>query len=126
MESRQLYRPVGLYELRLIQESGYRNFPPRLSHQPFFYPVLNYDYALQIARDWNTTDEASGFMGAITTFDVNGEYLAQFETQVVGASHHQELWIPSENLDEFNRNIVGAIRILTAYYGEKFSSEKAW
>lgn len=30
-----------------------RAFPPRLSSQPFFYPVANFDYAAQIARDWN-------------------------------------------------------------------------
>jgi hypothetical protein len=41
----QLYRPVGQVELDLIAESGYRRFPPRLSHQPIFYPVLSIEYA---------------------------------------------------------------------------------
>jgi hypothetical protein len=47
-----LYRPVGQEELNLIKSSGYREFPPRLPHQPIFYPVLNEEYATQIARDW--------------------------------------------------------------------------
>src|SRR5919107_458454 len=34
-----LWRPVGQRELELIAESGYRAFPPRLPHQPIFYPV---------------------------------------------------------------------------------------
>jgi hypothetical protein len=46
-------RPVGPEELRLIAASGYREFPPRLPEQPIFYPVMNEEYATQIARDWN-------------------------------------------------------------------------
>jgi hypothetical protein len=49
-----LYRPVGRKELELIRASEFRFFPPRLASQPFFYPVLNEEYAVQIARDWNT------------------------------------------------------------------------
>lgn len=44
--------------------------PPRLEHQPIFYPVTNEEYAIQIARDWNTGDEASGFVGYVTRFEV--------------------------------------------------------
>lgn len=46
-----LYRPVGLKELQLIIDSGYKKFPPRLSWQPIFYPVLNQAYAEQIALE---------------------------------------------------------------------------
>src|SRR5215510_6595314 len=60
-----LFRPVGLNELSLIWDSGMREFPPRLPHQPIFYPVANRDYATQIARDWNTKD--SSFAGYVTT-----------------------------------------------------------
>jgi len=38
-ETTTLYRPVGQEELNLIQSSGYREFPPRLPHQPIFYAV---------------------------------------------------------------------------------------
>ncbi len=126
MELRQLYRPVGLFELRLIREANYRAFPPRLPHQPFFYPVLNYDYAAQIARDWNTTDANSGYMGAMTAFEVEADYLAQFAEQIVGAAVHRELWIPADRLAEFNQHIVGAIRVVAAFYGDQFSGAKEW
>ena len=49
-----LFRPVGPIELDLIRANEYRAFPPRLPGQPIFYPVLNEEYATQIARDWNT------------------------------------------------------------------------
>jgi hypothetical protein len=50
-ETITLYRPVGQKELDLIAQSGYRAFPPRLSGQPIFYPVLNEEYAREIACD---------------------------------------------------------------------------
>jgi len=40
------------------------------------------------------------------------EYISQFPVQTVGASYHQELWIPSEELSEFNRHIIGKIEIV--------------
>jgi hypothetical protein len=126
MSGHELFRPVGLYELRLIRESGYRAFPPRLSHQPIFYPVLDVDYAIQIARDWNTKDPNSGYMGVVTAFGVDEDYLARFAVQVVGTSKHRELWIPAESLDEFNRHLVGQIRIIAAFYGALYADERDW
>ncbi len=55
-ETVTLYRPVGEKELVLIKESGYQEFPPRLPEQPIFYPVLNQEYAIEIARDWNAVN----------------------------------------------------------------------
>ncbi|MBX9948531.1 MAG: hypothetical protein K2Y39_05180 [Candidatus Obscuribacterales bacterium] len=115
-----LYRPVGAKELELIAQSQFLAFPPRLYFQPIFYPVMNEEYATQIARDWNTKDEASGYVGYVTRFEVNSEYLANFEVQVVGAADvHQEYWIPAEQLDEFNRNILGKIEVISTFVGEK-------
>jgi hypothetical protein len=109
-----LYRPVGQEELNLIQESGYRAFPPRLPEQPIFYPVLSQEYATQIARDWNTKYNASK-CGYVTCFRVSTIFLQQYEVQTVGGSQHHEYWIPAEDLEEFNRNIVGEIEVLAEY-----------
>jgi hypothetical protein len=51
MSTVTLWRPVGQAELKLIERSGWRRFPPRLAGQPIFYPVLNEHYAAKIARD---------------------------------------------------------------------------
>ena len=107
-----LFRPVGQKELDLIAESGWKAFPPRLVHQPIFYPVLNEEYAVQIARDWNTSDEASGYVGYVTCFSVRTDFLDGYETKVVGGSEHEEYWIPAEDLESLNRNIVGLIEVL--------------
>lgn len=112
-----LYRPVGQFEYELIRDSGFRSFPPRLPHQPVFYPVLDFDYAAQIARDWDTRDAASGFRGYVLRFRVTKSFLDRYEIKQVGDRNHREYWIPAEELEAFNRNIVGNIECV-AEFGE--------
>jgi hypothetical protein len=114
-ETTTLYRPVGQKELDLVAQSGYRSFPPRLEGQPIFYPVLNEEYAAFIAREWNTKDAASGFIGYVLRFSVRTNFLAQFEIQKVGSATALEYWIPAEQLAEFNDNIVDAIEVIAHY-----------
>ena len=108
----RLYRPVGQAELDLIIAADCRSYPPRLPGQPIFYPVLNERYAREIAEKWNKKSADSGYSGYVTTFEINDTYISQFEIQTVGASYHQEFWIPAEDLAEFNRHIIGKIEIL--------------
>lgn len=115
-----LFRPVGLHELRLIADADWSAFPPRLPGQPIFYPVLDEAYAVQIARDWNVSDAASGYAGFVTRFDVDDAVAARYEVQVVGSSDHRELWVPAEELDAFNAAIAGSIRVTQCFYGERF------
>lgn len=110
-----LYRPVNDKELALIKELEYKGFPPRLPEQPFFYPVMNEAYATQITRDWNVPAYGCGF---VTAFDVDSDYLKKFDVQNVGGAMHNELWVPAEDLEEFNRNIVGLIRVIGEYRKE--------
>ena len=117
MELETLYRPVGQTELDLIEEMGFRGFPPRLPEQPYFYPVANRDYAVQIARDWNTKDAASHFTGYVLKFQVPVEVLSRYPLRTVGASLHQEYWVPAGELEEFNRAIVGTIDVVGFYQG---------
>ncbi|MBS1715388.1 MAG: hypothetical protein JST30_13745 [Armatimonadetes bacterium] len=110
-----IWRPVGRSEFDLIAESGFRRFPPRLPEQPIFYPVLEREYSVQIARDWNTRDARGGHVGYVLEFDVDATYVSRFPVQTVGGSMHRELWIPAEELEEFNANIVGAIRVVDRF-----------
>jgi hypothetical protein len=113
-----LWRPVGQRELELIAESGWSRFPPRLLGQPIFYPVLNEHYATKIARDWNTKDPASGHVGHVLRFKVDTVYLQQFPPQRVGGAGIDELWIPAEQLDDFNEHIDGAIALVATFRGD--------
>ena len=110
-----MYRPVGRREYELIEATGFRRFPRRLPEQPFFYPVTNEDYATQIAREWNTKDEASGWTGYVLRFQAQSEFLRKYPVRTVGSSGHQEYWIPSAELDEFNDHIEGTIASIACF-----------
>ena len=112
METVTLWRPTGPEELELVQASGWREWPPRLPDQPIFYPVLNEDYATRIARDWNV--KASG-VGYVTRFEVEKAYLDRYDVQQAGGQTILEYWIPAEDVDEFNRHIVGLIEVVAEY-----------
>lgn len=112
-----LYRPVGQAEMDLIRASRFREFPPRLPEQPIFYPVLTEAYATQIARDWNTKDERSGFVGYVLRFQVRAEFLSRYDVHVVGSAAHREYWIPASDLARMNANIVGEIEIVSEFHG---------
>ena len=76
-----LWRPTGPKELDLVRALDWRAWPPRLPEQPIFYPVLNEDYAIRIARDWNVKHDGAGF---VTRFDVESEFLARYPVQRAG------------------------------------------
>jgi len=118
--NKTLYRPLGLKELELIHHSGWKHFPPRLSWQPIFYPVLNEAYATEIATRWNLDDEGSGYSGFVTAFDTDALFLEEYPVKNVGGTIHNELWIPAEELELFNTHIVGNIRLIKAWFGEKY------
>ena len=112
-ETVTLYRPVGLEELNLIKASGWTAFPPRLPDQPIFYPVTNEGYAAQIAREWNT--KTGSRHGYVTRFEVDAVYAARYDRKIVGGREHEELWVPAEELDEFNSHIRGSIEVTQSF-----------
>ncbi|BCJ67598.1 ADP-ribosylation/crystallin J1 [Polymorphospora rubra] len=108
-ETMTLWRPTGPQELDLVRDSGWTAWPPRLPDQPIFYPVLNEQYAVMIARDWNVPASGAGF---VTRFEVDAAFAARYPVQQVGGRDILELWVPAEELDEFNRHIVGPIEVV--------------
>lgn len=120
MKTITLYRPVGEKEMMLIIENQYRKFPPRLEWQPIFYPVLDEGYASEIAGKWNTRDEAGNYLGFVTRFEVLEGEVNKYQVQNVGARNHNELWVPSEELEAFNQAIVGNIEVVKVFIGKEF------
>nr|WP_218280741.1 hypothetical protein [Verrucomicrobium spinosum] len=74
--------------------------------------MLNEVYAAQIARDWNVAASGSGH---VLKFEIDAVYISRFDRQVVGGSQHEELWVPAEELEEFNDHIVGTIEVVANY-----------
>ena len=112
METVTLYRPTGPEELELVKNSGFKRWPPRLPGQPIFYPVTNIEYAREIAVKWNIKD--SGY-GCVTRFEVRKAFMDKYKVEKVGGQSHTEWWIPAEDLEDLNENIVGVIEVLEEY-----------
>ena len=107
-----LYRPTGQKELELVAANGYRRWPARLPEQPIFYPVTNEEYAREIATKWNVRSSGIGY---VTKFQVKKSFMDHYPIQKVGGAHHTEWWIPAEDLEELNDNIVGLIEVIGEY-----------
>lgn len=103
-----LYRPCNQAELDRVAATGYRAWPPRLPEQPIFYPVTNEQYAHEV-NAWNVRQYGKGF---ITRFLVKKAFMDRYPVQTVGAAHHTEWWIPAEDVEEMNANIVGLIEVI--------------
>jgi len=112
MNTITLYRPTGPEELELVKQSGYLRWPPRLPEQPIFYPVTNELYATEIAQRWNIKDSKVGY---VTRFNVRADFMSRYELQKVGGAHHTEWWVPAEELEALNDNIVGKIEVVGEY-----------
>ena len=95
-----------------------KGFPPRLPEQSIFYPVLVQEYADQTAATWNTKEEP--FVGYVIEMEILDEYGARFTPQTVGSAIHRELWVPSEELAEFNNQHTKPVSVRRAYFGPKY------
>jgi hypothetical protein len=109
-EVKTLWRPIGPVEFELLQENEWKKWPPRLPEQPFFYPVLNEEYATEITSKWNVPQFGKGY---VTKFEVEADYISKYPIKQVGDNSHLELWIPAEELEELNKHIVGLISIVS-------------
>ena len=58
--------------------------------------------------------KASG-AGFVTRFEVRKSFLDRYEVHQVGGQTILEYWIPAEDLDEMNENIVGQIEVVSEY-----------
>lgn len=79
------------------------------------------DYARQIARDWNTKSDS--FVGFVTRFEVDDAFVSRYPVQTVGTRVHEELWVPADELEEFNRHIVGTIEVIESYAGPEYNGQ---
>ena len=107
-----LWRPTGPAELALVRASDWREWPPRLPEQPIFHPVLNEDYATRIAREWNLPRDGEGH---VTRFGVDAGFASRYPVRQAGGSTILELWVPAEELDEFNAHLCGPIELVRSF-----------
>lgn len=76
---------------------------------------MNEEYAIQICKEWNVPAYGVGY---VTKFAMNADYIKKFKIENVGSLIHNELWVPAEELDTFNKNIVGIIEVTQEFRSE--------
>ena len=103
-----LFRAIGPEELRLVEQLGFRAFPPR-AEQKIFYPVLTEEFAVKIAHEWIVRAAGAAY---VTRFKVRRAFLSRYPVENAGGAALQEYWIPAEDLAEFNQNIIGPIEVI--------------
>lgn len=103
-----LYRPVKSKELALIEQSGWKCFPLRLTEHTVFYSVMNREYASKVVRDWNNAQSYSVF---ITKFTIKSDFLKKNELKRISGESYYELLVPTGKIEEFNGNIIGLIEV---------------
>jgi hypothetical protein len=94
---------------------------------------MNQGYASQIAREWNAPS-APDFIGFVLRFKIPSSFVAKYPIQTVGGKQHQELWVPAEELEHFNRQIIEQIEVIEVHQGtaciveinEETKMPKAW
>jgi len=75
-------------------------------------PVTNEQYAKEIATQWNIKDSGIGY---VTKFEVNKDFVDNYKIEQVGAAHHTEWWVPADEFEELNKNIVEKIEVIGEY-----------
>ena len=103
-----LYQPTVPCELKLVEQSGYKKWPPRLPGQPIFHPLTNEQSAIELASTWNKDTD----VGYVTRFAVKKSFICKYRVSEAGISQNKEWWVPAEELEELNKNIVGLIEVI--------------
>jgi hypothetical protein len=55
--------------------------------------------------------------GMFLRFGVRNAFLSKYPVRTVGSSEHREYWIPAEDLEQFNDNLVGRIEVVAEFPG---------
>lgn len=53
--------------------------------------------------------------GYVTRLKIKKDYISKFDIKNVGGEGIEEYWIPAEELENFNKNIIGKIEIVKEF-----------
>lgn len=66
---------------------------------------------------------ASERAGFVARFEIDDGFASRYPVHEVGGRACRELWVPADELAEFNRHLVGRIEVIESIYGEGFEGE---
>lgn len=68
---------------------------------------------MKIARDWNVPASGSGF---VTRFELDADFARRYPVRQAGGRTIVELWVPAEELEEFNAHLAGPIHVVREFH----------
>ncbi len=71
-------------------------------------------WAIRFTRTVGANVKEKG-VGYVTRFHVKKSFMDRYQIQQVGGSSHTEWWVPAEELEALNDNIVGLIEVIGEY-----------
>ena len=74
--------------------------------------MLNENYAIRIAGDWNVKASGAGY---VTRFRVLASFLDAYQVHQVGGQTILACWIPAEDLAALNDAIIGQIGFVATF-----------
>lgn len=104
-----LWHPAGPDEIDHIRASGWRQWPPVPHERLYFYPILNESFAISGARHWNSLGTGVKYVLRLYT---ETDFIRRYSTRSFGGSAAPMLWVPVEDMHEFNAHIVGLIEVV--------------
>ncbi|WP_436842711.1 hypothetical protein [Streptomyces flaveolus] len=77
----------------MLREMNWRAWPPRPPRLP----------------------EQRDGAGFVTRFEVESGFLSRYPIRQAGGQTIRELWVPAQELDDFNAHIVGEIQVIPEF-----------
>lgn len=102
-------RNITVAELKFIKTNKFKKFPPCSPDYPFFHTMFNQKIDLEI--DKNKISYG-------IRYEIKKCFLDRYEKQFVGNYDIKDYWIPSKDLEEFNQNLIGEIKITSINHSE--------
>lgn len=66
-------------------------------------------------RKLRVKDKNFGYKGYFTRFEIDDNFISQYQVRKVGAFYQREFWIPAGDPEEFNRRICGRIEVIKIF-----------
>lgn len=114
-----LYYLVDQKELSKIVDTNYKQIPVRNQPQNMCCFLLNQFYAEQLAHDWNNNGFDYSYAVHVIAIDLPNAYLEQFSVQKFSTEQENELWILPTELPRLNAQILGRIKLVKSFFGER-------
>lgn len=95
----------------MIQQTGFKHFPARLPGRHVIHPVLNKQYASELAAK----QDPNSYRNYVLEFEVDDNYISWFEIKNKDTEYRKELSVPAEQMDEFNSHIDGLISVVEVH-----------